>query len=468
MPNRMASYGGWMPATVMRVAAVLLIVAWSVCCCTPKPQAVLPWTPPPQPAPPMGWNSWNSGIPLTERSVEQTIDAMIRSGMRDAGYRYVNLDAGWAAPTRDRAGNLRADPSRFPDGIAAVARYAHDRGMRLGIYAGPYGELCGLGPADASAGHEAADAREFAAWGVDYLKYDWCRSDTNHADEVRDFTAMRDALRATGRRIIYSINPTNSGDPAPATAYDWSDIADMSRTSIDLIPVWHNPAATSEGLLGVVDQLGAAGPVASRSRPNHWNDPDMLVVGVSWPGFVNGHPGMLASLAVGGTLTADQLEQAELLKPVTPQLFRLIDGQRPSLTDVEQRAHFSLWAMLAAPLLAGNDIRSMPEQTRAILTNRDMIAVDQDPLVVAGQPLAGDGRIIVKPLADGSVAVALFNPGSGPASIATSAAAVGLRSAQCYTVRDLWAHTDATTGGPIEAADVPAHGVVALRVSVCG
>jgi alpha-galactosidase len=413
----------------------------------------------------MGWNSWNSGIALTERSVKDTIDAMVRSGMRDAGYRYVNLDAGWAAPTRDRAGNLRADPDRFPDGIAAVARYAHDRGMSLGLYAGPYGELCGLGPRDASAGHEVADARQFAAWGVDYLKYDWCRSDTDHADQVRRFTAMRDALRASGRRILYSINPTVSTDPGPGSAYDWSGIADMARDTIDLLPVWQNTGAAPKSFHGVVEQLAAAAPVATRSRPGHWNDQDMLVVGVSWPKFVSGHPGMLAGVALSDTLTPDQLAQAELLKPLSPQVVALIGAQRPSLTEVEQRAHFSLWAMLAAPLLAGNDIRSMSEETRAILTNPEIIAVDQDPLVIQGTALPGDGRVMVKPLADGSVAVALFNPGPAPASIQTSAVAIGLKILRCYTVRDLWAHADTTTSGAIGAPDIPAHGVLALRVN---
>jgi alpha-galactosidase len=385
--------------------------------------------------------------------------------MRDAGYRYVNLDAGWAAATRDRAGNLRADPDRFPGGISAVARYAHDRGMLLGLYATPYGEICGQGTRDASAGHEAADARAFAAWGVDYLKYDWCRTETNRADQVRLFTAMRDALRASGRRIIYGINPTVADNPTAGTASDWSHIADMARNSTDLVPLWQNSTVVgSEGLKGVVDQFSAAAPAAARSRPGHWNDPDMLVVGLSWPDFVNGHPGMLASLAVGGTLTADQLAQAELLEPLSPQLVAMIGAQRPSLTDAEQRAHFSLWAMLAAPLLAGNDIRSMPEQTRTILTNRDIIAVDQDPLVLQGTALPTDSRIIVKPLADGSVAVALLNPDQQPASIQTSTAAIGMKNASCYTVRDLWTHTEVSTNSTIAGADIPPHGVSALRV----
>jgi alpha-galactosidase len=382
----------------------------------------------------MGWNSWNSGIPLTERTVEQTIDAMVSSGMRDAGYRYVNLDAGWAAPTRDADGNLRADPDRFPHGIAALARYAHDRGMYLGLYHSPFNQGCGQDPRIGAAGHEKADARAFADWGVDYLKYDWCRLQAGHNEQVEYFATMRDALRASGRRIVYSINPNSSGNPAAGSEYDWSHIADVSRNGIDLVPAWGDADLWSEGVAGVSQAFIAAGPVAPRSGPTHVNDPDMLVVGIPWAAFATGHPTM------------------ELGRP------------RPDLTDAEQRAHFALWAMLAAPLLAGNDIRSMTEQTRDILTNRDVIAVDQDPLLIQGLPLPADPRVIVKPLADGAVAVALSNPDAVPVSIRTDATTIGLTTANCYTVRDLWAHTDATTTGDV-AATVSGHGVAMLRVT---
>ena len=386
------------------------------------------------PAPPMGWNSWNSGIELTEGAVEQTVDAMVASGMRDAGYRYVNLDAGWAAPTRDAQGNLRADPARFPHGIAGLAAYVHQRGMRLGLYNSPFNEACGQDPRVGGAGHERADARAFAHWGVDYLKYDWCRLDSDHAEQLRYFTAMRDALRASGRRIVYSINPNSSADPGAGARYDWSDVADLTRNTIDLVPSWGDDALWAGGLFGVAQQFLAAAPVAPRSRPGHYNDPDMLVVGIPWPVFAAGHPTM--ALGPG----------------------------RPDLTDTEQRAHLSLWAMLAAPLLAGNDPRSQSAETRDILTNREVIAVDQDLLVTQGRALPRDPRVIVKPLADGSVAVALFNDDERPVAISTDALAVGLPAADCYTVRDLWAHHDTTSNGPITAGTVPAHAVKMLRV----
>ena len=190
--------------------------------------------------PPMGWNSWNSGIPLTEQTVEATIDAMVASGIRDAGYRYVNLDAGWAASTRGSDGKLRADPTEFPDGIAAVATYAHDRGMLLGIYASPFNETCGQDLRIGSRGKETTDAQTFASWGVDYLKYDWCRKDADHGQQLKAFTAMHNALHATGRHILYSINPNSSDNDHAGVMYDWSGVADMARTTADLVPVWRS------------------------------------------------------------------------------------------------------------------------------------------------------------------------------------------------------------------------------------
>lgn len=413
---------------LIRVAACAALLAG--CAASPAP----PFAPL---LPPMGWNSWNSGIPLTEHSVEQTIDAMVSSGMRDAGYRYANLDAGWAAPTRDDDGRLRADPNRFPDGIAALATYAHDRGMYLGIYHSPFNEGCGQDPRIGGAGHEAVDARTFAAWGVDYLKYDWCRTGADHDEQVKYFTAMRDALRTSGRHIFYSINPNSSGDPGAGTAYDWSRVADMNRNSIDVVPAWGDVALWSLGLSGIAQSVNTATAAASRSTPMHVNDPDMMVVGLGFDEFAARHP----TMSVGPS--------------------------RSDLTASEQRAQLSLWAILAAPLLAGNDIRVMTDATRAMLTNRDVIAVDQDPLVVQGRPLPGDPRILVKPMADGSVAVVFVNGSADDVSIGTTTAAIGLAAADCYRVRDLWSHDESHSAGDVGPAVVPSHGAAMLRVARC-
>jgi alpha-galactosidase len=422
--------------------------------------------------PPMGWNSWNSGIPLTEDTVKATVDAMVSSGMRDAGYRYVNLDAGWAAPTRGDDGRLRADPTTFPHGIAALARYVHDHGMLLGLYASPYDEICGQDPRIASAGHEDADARTFAAWGVDYLKYDWCHGDANHANQVKLFTAMRNALHATSRRIFYSINPNSSDDHNAGTAYDWSGIADMARNTTDLVPVWRNtlpPLDSSDAFLtgtylGVPDEFRASSTVASRGRAGYFNDPDMLVVGLKWSDFFVNHLDVSRLIVSEDQLTPDRLQKLGVKLALSDSEVSWRANAQPSLTESEQRAHFSLWAMLAAPLLAGNDIRTMSDQTRAILTNHDIIAVDQDPLAARAVPVRQDNRVLVKPLSDGASAIMLFNPDALAAEITTSASAAGLPGARCYAVRDLWTHADTTTASVITRTVAP-HDVAMLRIS---
>ncbi|MVU76808.1 glycoside hydrolase family 27 protein [Nocardia sp. ET3-3] len=423
-------------------------------------------------AAPMGWNSWNSGIALTENTIHEVIDAMVSSGMRDAGYRYVDLDAGWAAPVRDGNGNLQTDPQRFPHGIAALADYAHRQGLFLGLYSSPFNAICGQSPATASLGHETADARTFANWGVDLLKYDWCRTDATLESQVRIFTAMRDALRHSGRRILYSINPNSSADTHAAADYDWSTVSDMTRNAGDLIPLWHNDildtrtGSSSTGMiLGVTDQLDAAEPLAARSRPGYWNDPDMLVAGLQLTDFIGAHLAGYSADALSGTLDARQVLELESSFDISPAVIAELRDPGRNLTLDEQRSHFALWAMLAAPLIAGNDVRAMSEETRALLTNTEVIAVDQDPAVVQATRLHGDRRILRKPLADGSLALALFNFGNTPTSIETTAAAAGLQQHSCYTVRDLWTHTTRTTDGPLTAPGIPAHAVVMLKIT---
>ncbi|MGV9667300.1 glycoside hydrolase family 27 protein [Nocardia niigatensis] len=422
--------------------------------------------------PPMGWNSWNSGIPLTEQNIHEVIDSMVASGMRDAGYRYVNLDAGWAAAQRDTAGNLRADPRRFPHGMAALADYAHARGLYLGLYSSPYNETCGQAPGTAGRGHEIADARTFAGWGVDFLKYDWCRADADLTEEVPAFTAMRDALRASGRRIVYSINPNSSGNLHAGGDYDWSTIADMARNTADLIPLWHNGSPDQQlatrsvrGLIGVTDELGAAEPLARRTRPGYWNDPDMMVVGLPLTAFISAHLAGYPADVLAGPLTTRQTVELESSFDLPPDVVSRLRDPRFSLVPEEERAHFSLWAMLAAPLIAGNDVRTMTGRTRALLTNPDVIAVDQDSRVVQATPLPSDTRILTKPLSDGAVAVAVFNPADRPATIETALTALGLGDTDCYSVRNLWTHAVATTAGMLSAADIPAHGVAMFKVS---
>jgi alpha-galactosidase len=396
----------------------------------------------------------------------------VSSGMRDAGYRYVNLDAGWAAPTRGPDGRLRADPTTFPQGIAALARYVHDRGMLLGLYASPYDETCGQDPQIASRDHENTDARTFAAWGVDYLKYDWCHTDADHANQLKIFTAMRNALHASGRRIFYSINPNSSADHNAGAAYDWSGIADMTRNTTDLVPVWRStlpPLDSSDSFLtgtylGVPDEFRASSPVASRGRAGYFNDPDMLVVGLTWSEFFVNHLDISRIIVSQDDLTPERLQKLRVKLALSDAEVSWRATAQPSLSESEQRTHFSLWAMLAAPLLAGNDVRTMSDQTRAILTNRDVIAIDQDPLAVQASSSPQDNRVLVKPLSDGAAAVLLFNPDTQPADITTSASAAGLQGAQCYAVRDVWTHTETTMSGEITRTVAP-HDVAMLRVT---
>ncbi|GAA2113583.1 glycoside hydrolase family 27 protein [Streptomyces synnematoformans] len=371
--------------------------------------------------PPLGWNSWNSfGCGVTEETVRQAADAMVSSGMRDAGYEYVVVDDCWFDPQRDAQGNLRAHPTKFPSGMKALGDYIHSRGLKFGLYQVPTERTCaqrvGTFPGSTgSMGHEVQDARTFASWGVDYLKYDWCSPEGTRDEQVARFSLMRDALRDTGRPIVYSINP-NSFHAITGSTYDWGQVADLWRTTEDLLDIWQNGNVNSYPM-GVGNVVDVNAPLAAQAGPGHWNDPDMLVVG------------------------------------------------RPGLSLTESRAHFTLWSLMAAPLMAGNDIRTMSADVSAILRNQRLLAVNQDPLGAGGRRVRDDGatEVFAKPLSDGSVAVGLFNRGDSTATVSASAAQIGL-SGGSFTLTDLWTGATSDTGGQITAS-VPAHGVTAFRVT---
>lgn len=371
--------------------------------------------------PPLGWNSWNSfGCGVTEAQVRQATDAMVSSGMRDAGYRYVVVDDCWFDPQRDTAGNLRANPTKFPSGMRALGDYIHGKGLKFGIYQVPNERTCAQGGGSypgstGSKGHESQDARTFASWGVDYLKYDWCSSAGTRDEQVARFTLMRDALRATGRPIVYSINP-NSYHAITGDTYNWGEVADLWRTTEDLLDIWQN-GNTNSYPMGVGNVVDVTAPLAAQSGPGHWNDPDMLVVG------------------------------------------------RPGLSLTESRSHFALWALMAAPLMAGNDIRTMSADVSAVLRNPRLLAVNQDPLGAGGRRVRDDGdtEVFAKPLSDGSVAVGLFNRGNSTATVTATAAQIGL-SGGSFTLTDLWTGGTSSTTGQVSAS-VPAHGVAAFRVT---
>ncbi|GAB2807833.1 glycoside hydrolase family 27 protein [Lentzea nigeriaca] len=406
------------PKKLPHVAAAVLAVIATI---TAGPTTATAAPGSPALTPPMGWNSWNSfGCGITEAQVRQAADAMASSGMRDAGYQYVVVDDCWFDPQRDSSGNLRSHPTKFPSGMKALGDYIHSRGLKFGIYQVPNEKTCAQGTgafpgATGSKGHEVQDARAFASWGVDYLKYDWCSGAGTRDEQVARFTIMRDALRATGRPIVYSINP-NSFHAITGDKYNWGEVADLWRTTEDLLDIWQNNNVNSYPM-GVGNVVDVTAPLAVQSGPGHWNDPDMLVVG------------------------------------------------RPGLSLTEARSHFALWSLMAAPLMAGNDIRTMSSDVSAILRNPRLIAVNQDRLGAGGRRVRDDGatEVFAKPLADGSVAVGLFNRGSGTTTVSTTAAEIGL-SGTSFTLTDLWTGGTSTTSGAISAS-VPAHGVAAYRVS---
>lgn len=358
--------------------------------------------------PPMGWNSWNKfACNIDEAKIRGVADAMAASGMKDAGYQYVVIDDCWQ---KDRAadGTIQADPERFPSGIKALADYVHSKGLKFGLYSDAGAKTCGGRPG--SAGYEFQDARTWASWGVDYVKYDWCYTGTRNAEAA--YTLMAKALRASGRDIVLSI--CEWGDNKPE---EWAaPLGHLWRTTGDIRDSWDKDEGYSHSFLWILDHNAG---LWGNSGPNHWNDPDMLEVG-------NG-----------------------------------------GMTDVEYRSHFSLWAMLAAPLIAGNDLSDMDRATLDILTNRDVIAVDQDPLGQQARRVAqeGDAEVWVRPLAGGDRAVVLFNRGAEAKTISVDWDALQWAPGLKASVRDLWSKAVKAGVKGRYGAEVAPHGVVMVRIT---
>jgi alpha-galactosidase len=358
--------------------------------------------------PPMGWNSWNRfQCDVSETLIKETADAMVSTGMRDAGYQYLVIDDCWQI-SRDASGTIVPDAKRFPSGIKALADYVHSKGLKFGLYSDAGAKTCQGRPG--SNGYELEDAKQYAAWGVDYLKYDWCATDG--VDPKIAYPTMRDALRATGRPIVFSM--CEWGRSQPST---WSrGVAHLWRTTGDILPCWD--CSESWGGHGWVRILDMQVGLEKYAGPGGWNDPDMLQVG------------------------------------------------NPGLSTSESRAHFSFWALLASPLMAGNDIRNMTPEIRDILLNREVIAVNQDPLGKQGRKIRDDGELEVwsKPLQGESRAVILFNRGKADATIAVSWPELGLPYDASPVVRDLWQKKDLGPTKSAFVATVPAHDVVMVTV----
>ncbi|MEO7143355.1 MAG: glycoside hydrolase family 27 protein [Bryobacteraceae bacterium] len=353
--------------------------------------------------PPMGWNSWNKfRNKVDDKVVREIADAMVSNGMKAAGYTYVNIDDTWEG-TRDAAGNIRTN-EKFPD-MKALSAYVHGKGLKLGIYSSPGPKTCA--GYEGSFKHETQDAKTYAAWGIDYLKYDWCS-----ASEVYDYHSlptvyaqMGQALLASGRPILFSLCEYGRVDVGEWGARSGGN---LWRTTGDISDNWKSMAHIGFELQEGLDKFSA---------PGHWNDPDMLEIG-------NG-----------------------------------------GMSDEEYRTHMSLWSLLAAPLLAGNDLRSVQPNILAILTDKEVVAIDQDRLGKQAARVAKDGDLEVwsRPLADGSHAVGLFNRGAETAKVTARWNDLGLKGS--HRVRDLWAHADRGSVADEFSADVPSHGVVLVKVA---
>ncbi len=392
--------------------AIVALLAGLTLSAAPAPKgAAIPIRPVPNGlalTPPMGWNSWNRfGCNVSDKLIRGMADAIVSTGMRDAGYQYVTIDDCWQV-ARDADGTIVADSARFPHGIKALADYVHSKGLKFGIYTDAGRRTCQGRPG--SYGHEDQDAKTYASWGVDYVKVDWCNA--QGIDAPAQYAKIRDALEHSGRPIVFSICEWGSNQP-----WNWADTTgNLWRTTED---IWDSYAS-------MVSNVDLSMQYWHSAVPGHWNDPDMLEVG-------NG-----------------------------------------GMTPTEYRAHFSLWAMMAAPLIAGNDIRALEDTTsrearttRSILLNNEVIAVDQDSLGAQGmvvQNYPPELQVWVKPLKDGSKAVLLFNRGSVPSAITADWGRVGIKTKDA-AVRDLWAHKDMGVAERHYTATVPSHGVVMLRVT---
>lgn len=374
------------------------------------------------PTPPMGWNSWNTfQTKIDEKLLRDMVDAYVASGMGDAGYTYFTLDDGWMSMERDKNGQLEADPKKFPSGMKAFAGYVHSKGLKLGIYNCAGDKTCVGYPG--TRGHEYEDARLYASWGVDLLKYDWCNTGNLNAREA--YITMARALQATGRPILFSMCEWGNHQP-----WLWAaGVGEMYRTTGDITANFSNDKHmgtwTALSVLTIVDKQPA---IRQYNGPNHWNDLDMLEVG-------NG------------------------------------------MTYAEDKAHFTMWCMLSAPLIAGNDLRKMSIQTKDILTNRDLIAIDQDSLGIAAYPgEAVNGlETWIKPLKNGNWAICFLNrsdtvqdvnydwaKNSFNDSFSKSAAKF---TGAAHQLHDVWRNKNAGTTKVNFKTSIPSHDVVLLLIT---
>jgi alpha-galactosidase len=367
----------------------------------------------------MGWNSWNYfSCNVSEDLIKETADAMVSSGMKDAGYVYINIDDCWQGE-RDSEGNIHPDPKRFPSGMKALADYVHAKGLKLGIYSDAGWKTCG--GREGSRGYEFQDAIAYASWEIDYLKYDWCNTEELNAEGA--YLTMRNALYKAGRPIVFSI--CEWGDNKP---WEWGpEIGQLWRTTGDIYHCFNcvvdHGTWKQWGVLQILDQQDKLRKYAA---PNQWNDADMMEVG-------NG------------------------------------------MSVNEDRAHFSMWCMLASPLIAGNDIRKMSEETKNILTNKEAIAINQDAMGIQGfKYYSSEGvELWFKPLEGGEWAVCFLNRNEKMKTIHFNWADWLVKddlkklvidfANEEFRMFNIWKNEDAGTTQKVLEADIPGYDVLMFR-----
>ncbi|MCX6168223.1 MAG: glycoside hydrolase family 27 protein [Ignavibacteriales bacterium] len=371
--------------------------------------------------PPMGWNSWNKfGCDVNEQIIRDVVDAMVSSGMKDAGYQYINIDDCWHGK-RDSLGFIHPDKNKFPSGMKALADYIHSKGLKIGIYSDAGNQTCGGKPG--SRGYEYQDAITYAQWGIDYLKYDWCNTDGLNAEGA--YQTMRDALFNAGRPVVFSLCEWGNNKP-----WKWGkNVGHLWRTTGDINACFDckndHGSWVSWGVTYILDMQDGLREYAG---PGHWNDPDMLEVG-------NG------------------------------------------MSTNEDRAHFSMWCMLAAPLIAGNDLKNMKQETKEILINRDVISVDQDSLGIQGFKYSSKEGVEIwfKPLVKDQWAMCILNRNSRPQKVLfdwgkekvidTLSKKDTDFSNSKYSLYDLWAKKNLGTTSEILNVSLQSHDVLMIRLN---
>ena len=375
--------------------------------------------------PPMGWNSWNTfEVNINEDLVKKTADIIVSSGLKDAGYEYIVLDDGWMVKDhRDKNGDLIPDPVKFPHGMKALIDYVHYKGLKFGLYNCAGTQTCAGYPG--TRGYEYQDARFYANLGIDFLKYDWCN--TNGINATEAYTTMSKALKAAGKPIVFSI--CEWGDNQP---WDWATpVGNLWRISGDIYPCFDCEYKHEEGnwsSWGVLRILEMRKDIRKFSGPDHWNDFDMMEVG-------NG------------------------------------------MTITEDKSHFTLWSMMASPLFAGNDLRIMKPETLNILTNKEIIAINQDALGIQGFKYQSENGVDVwvKPLFDENWAVVFLNRSDKTQKINfdwkkhiiedNDFKFILNLTSQKYNVRDLWEHIDLGNTNKIFQKELASHDVIAIKLT---